>query len=266
MESDSPDILKKIVRSEQEDLHNRRTSVPIQVLEQRIKSCVNSQPRNLAGTLMGDSVRIIAEIKRATPSKGILLQNLDPTQLAKTYAENGAAAISVLTNEPFFQGSLHDMEMVHKTLKSTPIPILRKDFIFDPYQVCEARAYGADSVLLIVSMLSSSQLLELMNVAQQFWIQCLVEVHDEDELEMAIKSGAEIIGINNRNLHTFQTDLSVTERLAPRVPSDCIVVSESGIKTRDDILRVVESGANAILVGEALVTSKDPGNKLREMM
>ena len=265
MLADTPDILKKIVDVERKDLERRRAAAPLSDLERLVKDVGSPPPLNLAGSLMGDSTRVIAEVKRATPSKGVLREDIDAGALATTYADNGAAAISVLTNGPFFQGSLGDMSSIHGAVRSRNVPILRKDFLFDPYQVWEARAHGADAVLLIVAMLSPAQMSELMDAARRLWMQCLVEVHTERELETAVGAGAEIVGINNRDLHTFTTDLAVTERLAPRVPPDRIVVSESGISSREDVARVARAGAHAILVGEALVTSDDPGARLREL-
>ena len=266
MQTDTPDILKRIVEVERQDLERRRAGAPLGDLEHRVKDPDHPPPLNLAGSLMGMDTRIIAEVKRATPSKGVLREDIDAEALASTYADHGAAAISVLTNGPFFQGSLADMESVHGAARPRQVPVLRKDFLFDPYQVWEARAHGADAVLLIVAMLSPALMSELMDAARQLWMQCLVEVHTEGELETAVESGAEIVGINNRDLHTFVTDLAVTERLAPKLPPDRIVVSESGISSRDDVARVARAGAHAILVGEALVTSDDPGARLRELL
>ena len=266
MNSDTPDILKKIVETEQKDLATRKAELPIDELETRILSGERQYPLNFAGTLMGENIRVIAEIKRATPSKGVLRDKINPVDLANTYAQNSAAAVSILTNKPFFKGSLEDIELVRETLDQFKIPILRKDFIFDPYQICEARAFGADAILLIVSMLSSAQIKDLMDVAMHYWMQCLVEVHNEKELDIAINSGADIIGINNRNLRTFDTDLSVTEYLSSQIPDGIIVVSESGIKNSDDVKRVKDAGAHAILVGEALIKSDNPGEKLRGLV
>ena len=266
MQADTPDILKKIVDVERGDLERRRAEAPLSDLELRVKDAGHPPPLNLAGSLMGTETRIIAEVKRATPSKGVLRDDIDAPALASAYAENGAAAISVLTNGPFFQGSLEDMASVYGAVRPRGVPVLRKDFLFDPYQVVEARAHGADAVLLIVAMLSPALMSELMDAARHLWMQCLVEVHTEGELETAVESGADIVGINNRDLHTFVTDLAVTERLAPKLPPDRIVVSESGIGSRDDVARVARAGAHAILVGEALVTSDDPGARLRELV
>lgn len=260
---DTPDILKKIVEVKRREVERLKVESPLRNLEGHIERQV--APLNLAGSLMGDSVRIIAEVKKASPAKGLLRSNFDPRSLATVYADNGAAAVSVLTNADHFQGSIAHLESVHKAVNARGVPVLRKEFIFDPYQVYEARAYGADAILLIVSMLPAPKLTELLNLATQLWMQCLVEIHDEDELDIALETGAEIIGINNRDLRTFKTDLEVTERLASTVPEGKIIVSESGISQREHVLRVREAGAHAILVGRALVTAKDPGAKLREL-
>ncbi len=260
----APDILKRIVEVERRDVDRRKVESPLANLEKRIER--QGRPLNLAGALFGDAVRIIAEIKKASPAKGVLRSGVDPAHLANVYAENGAAAISVLTNAEHFRGSLDDLETVSGAVYSRGIPVLRKEFIFDPYQVYESRAFGADAILLIVAMLDSHTLKDLMELAQGLWMQCLVEVHDEDELRIALDAGAEIVGINNRDLHTFETDLEVTDRLAPTVPVGKIAVSESGISERAHIDRLAAAGAQAALIGEALVTAEDPGVKLRELV
>ncbi len=254
------DILDKIVEVKRREVERLKVEMPIAALEERIEA----QPPalNLAGALWGDSVRIIAEVKKASPSKGLLIENFDPTALANIYVENGAAAISVLTNVDHFQGSIEHMSAVHSVASRRQVPVLRKEFIFDPYQIYEARAFGADAILLIVAMLTPKRLKSLMELSQRFWMQCLVEVHHEDELKVALDAGAEIIGINNRDLHTFITDLAVTERLAPKIPFGKVVVSESGISERADLRRVKTAGAHAALIGEALVTAPDIGAKL----
>ena len=205
-------------------------------------------------------------MKRASPARGLLRADLDPAALASSYADNGAAAVSVLTNKDHFQGSIEDLEAVHGAVNPRGIPVLRKEFVFDPYQVYEARAHGADAVLLIVAMLDPGLLGELRSLTQELWMQSLIEVHDEAQLEQALAVDAEIIGINNRDLRTFKTDLEVTERLAPAVPAGKIVVSESGVSSRENIDRVRAAGAHAVLVGEALVTAADPGARLRGLV
>ena len=261
---DTPDILKEIVDVKRHEVERLKVEVPISDLEKRIEA--QTPALNLAGTLWGESVRIIAEIKKASPAKGLLRPDFDPVSLATAYAENGAAAISVLTNADHFQGSIQHMEAVRKAVNPRAIPVLRKEFIFDPYQVYEARAYGADAILLIVAMLTPEKLRHLLELAKTFWMQCLVEVHDAEELKLALDAGAEIVGINNRDLRTFKTDIEVTERLAPLIASDKVIVSESGIDNRDDVQRVKRAGAHAALVGEALVTATDVGAKLRELV
>ena len=260
----TPRILSEIVEAQRAEVERLKVAAPFAALER----CIERQaaPLNLAGALMGDSVRLIAEIKRASPARGVLKADVDPVALATAYADNGAAAISVLTNVEHFHGSIRDLEVVREAMYPRGIPVLRKEFIFDPYQVYEARAYGADAILLIVAILSPELLGELMDVSRKNWMQCLVEVHDRDELKIALDAGAEIIGLNNRDLRTFQVDLHLTERLARMVPEHKIIVSESGLSSRDDVQRVGRAGVHAVLVGEALVTSDDPGAKLRELL
>ena len=262
--TDTPDILRRIVEVKRREVERLKVERPVPALEKLIEA--KPPPLNLAGALWGDSVRIIAEVKKASPAKGLLRPGLDVVELASSYVENGAAAISVLTNVDHFQGSIEDLERVHGVAAPQSVPVLRKEFIFDPYQVFEARAHGADAILLIVAMLTRPLLRELMEVAKSLWLQCLVEVHDEGEIEAALEEEAEILGINNRDLRTFETDLSVTERLAKLVPEGKIVVSESGIGSRSDIRRVKGAGAHAALIGEAFVIAPDPGAKLRELV
>ena len=258
------DILEKIVEVKRREVECLKVEMPVSELEKRIEA--QRPALNFAGALWGDSVRIIAEVKKASPSKGLLRPDFDPASLAITYADNGAAAISVLTNVDHFQGSIEHLAAVHSVANPRSIPVLRKEFIFDPYQVYESRANGADAILLIVAMLTPECLAELLELAKMSWMQCLVEVHDEDELGIALDAGAEIVGINNRDLRTFVTDLAVTEQLAPRIPPDKIVVSESGINNREHIQRIKSAGAHAALIGEALVTAPDVGAKLRELV
>lgn len=261
--TDSPDILKKIVEVKSEEVERLKTDAPLDSLLARIEW--QADPLNFAANLKGAGVKVIAEVKRASPSRGVLRENLNPAWLATQYVKNGAAAISVLTNKDHFQGSLSDLEAAGAVAHTHTVPVLRKEFIFDPYQVHEARAYGADAILLIVSMLDTVALVGLKKLAQDYGMQCLVEVHDETEMDIAIEVGAEIIGINNRDLRTFHTTLDVTDRLGHRVPAESILVSESGLRTRDDLERVRRAGASAVLIGDALVSAPDPGVKLREL-
>ena len=262
--SHSPNVLKEIVRIKKVRVADAKKSLPLTSL----KNMINSQykPLNFAGALMGSEVRVIAEIKRASPSKGLFDENIDAKSLASIYADNGAAAISVLTNEDHFSGSIEDLEDTRSITYPKGIPVLRKEFIFDPYQIYEAKAFGADAILLIVAMLDKNQIIEFMDLASDLWLQCLIEIHEESELEVAIECNADIIGINNRDLHTFKTDLVNTEHLAPLVPSGKVVVSESGISTKEDVTRMYRAGAGAILVGESLVNSGNPAQALRGLL
>ena len=262
--SDTPDILKDIVELKRARVEERKKAFSLLELENLISKA--EKPLNFSGRLMGDGIRVIAEVKRASPSKGVLKEGLDAANLARAYAENGAAAISVLTNEDHFKGSIDDMVTAHSAVFTLGVPVLRKEFIFDPYQIYEARAFGADAILLIASMLDEQQIREFMGIARSIWIQCLIEVHNELELEKAVHCNADIIGINNRDLHTFDTTLEITERLAPLVPYGNIIVSESGISDREDVRRVQSAGVKAILVGESLVKSPDPGMALKALM
>ncbi len=257
-----PNILDEIVAAKRIELADSKKQISVAELE----SAAADQPRplNLSGALLGGGVRLIAEVKKASPSRGLLMPDFDHLKLAETYAANGAAAISCLTDLRF-QGELSFLQQIKDTGASQRAPVIRKDFLFDPYQVVETRAAGADAMLLIVAILEPAQLKELLDAAQAHWMQCLVEVHDEAELETALDVGAEIIGINNRDLRTFSTDLSVTERIAPLVPRGKQIVSESGIFTRDHIRQMNKVRVNAVLIGEALVTAPDVGEKVREL-
>lgn len=223
-------------------------------------------PLDFAKALRGDKIKLIAEVKKASPSRGLICADFDPVALSRTYAENGAAAISVLTEVSHFQGSLDHLLTIRRALGEKAVPLLRKDFIFDPYQIYESRAYGADALLLIVAILKESELGNLLALSHELGMKCLVEVHQESEIEVALRSGAQIIGINNRDLKSFAVDLGTTERLRRLIPPDHIVVSESGIKGRSDVERLRKWGVNAILVGEALMSSPDIPAKMRELL
>ena len=257
-----PSILDQIVAAKREELALQKKSVSLETLQDQIAS--QPRPLNLSGALMGGGTRLIAEVKKASPSRGLLLPDFDPVRLAGIYAGNGAAAISVLT-DPRFQGELDHLVQIKATGASQRAPVLRKDFMFEPYQVYEARASGADALLLIVAILSPQQLKELLDLSQELWMQCLVEVHDEGELQVALDAGAEVIGINNRDLRDFTTDLVVTDRLAPLVPRGKIIVSESGISNREHLQRLSRARVHGVLVGEALVTAPDIAEKVREL-
>ena len=259
---ETPSILDKIVAAKREELAEAKRATPLTEVESA--AAEQRRPLSLSEALRGTEIRLIAEVKKASPSRGLLSPDFDPVRLAGTYVANGAAAVSCLT-DPRFQGELAHLSAIKQSGASGSAPVLRKDFIFDPYQVCEARAAGADGILLIVAILDPSQLGELLGLAKSLTMECLVEVHAEDELETAVEAGADIIGINNRDLHTFTTDLAVTQRLAPMIPEGKVVVSESGIFTRNDLDLLAGANVNAVLVGEALVTAPDIGGKVREL-
>ncbi len=250
-------FLDRIVARTLSDLPARKSAAPIAVLEQRIAE--QSVPLSFEQAIRTDSLGIIAEIKRASPSKGVIADDIDAAAVANDYLSAGASAISVLTDGPFFSGSLDDLALVGSIAHghAIPRPALRKDFLVDPYQVTEARAFGADAVLLIVSLLRGDRLRQMLSEVHQLGMQALVEIHDECELDDAVEAGARIIGINNRNLKTFEVDLATTERLAPRIPTDRTIVAESGIHTREDARRVAAAGAHALLVGESLMLAND---------
>lgn len=212
--------------------------------------------------LQGDGISIIAEVKRASPSQGWLSPALEVTDLARAYARGGAAALSVLTEACWFKGGYADLAAARR---ATRLPLLCKDFFVDPYQVYEARIQGADAVLLIASVLSAEEMLLLMGQAQKLDLDCLVEVHDEAELEKTLAVGASLIGVNNRNLADFSVDLGTTLRLCPLIPGGITVVSESGIRSAGDARRLTDAGVDALLVGELLVSSPDPEARMREL-
>jgi len=266
--SELPAILDRIVAAKRQVLERRRRDEPAGILRTRLAQAA-APTRSLAQALRGPSLGLIAEVKRASPSRGVLRADLDPQALARTYAGSGAAAISVLTEEQHFQGSLGDLEAVRAVLdgRGDPHPpLLRKDFLFDAYHLFEARAYGADAVLLIVAILKPQLLAELLALARTLGLDCLVEVHDEQELERALAADAQIIGINNRDLRTFEVDVALTERLRPLIPEGRVVVAESGIHSRADVERLRALGVDAVLIGEALVTADDAAAKIRELL
>lgn len=257
-------ILEQIVQNKHRELDCSKQRVPLEKIQQQALS--KAPPLDLAMALESDSLQLIAEVKKASPSRGIICQNFNPVEIAKIYAENGAAAISVLTENKYFHGSLDYLHYIDCALDHTRPPLLRKDFIFDPYQIYEARAYGADALLLIVAILDPEQLQELLELSHLLGMRCLVESHNKEEIEIAVRSGARIIGINNRDLKTFAVDISVTEQLSSLVPTDRILISESGIKTSADIARLKSRGVKAVLVGETLLSSSDIKSRMRDLL
>jgi len=247
-------ILDQIVARKLDEIAALPTAIPV--------DRAAPEPRDFAGALRRDRVALIAEIKHASPSKGVLIDPFDPVALGRTYSEAGAAAISILTDRDFFQGSLDDLRAVRAAV---PTPILRKDFTIDARQIAEARTAGADAILLIVAILDDAKLRDLAQVAKDHGLAALVEVHTEAEMERALKLTPPLIGINNRDLHTFKVDLAATRRLAAMVPHDVTLVAESGIFTRADVEAVAGAGARAILVGESIVSSPDIGVQIRAL-
>jgi len=257
-------ILDQIVTNNRLELESRKRITPLAEL-QRV-ALEQPSPLDFASALRGDRIQLIAEVKKASPSRGIIRPNFNPAEIAQTYASNGASAISVLTEPKYFQGHLKHLRDIRDALRNKSLPLLRKDFLYDPYQVYESRAYGADSLLLIVAILTPEKLGELLGLSHELNMSCLVEVHNEAELEIALRSGARIIGINNRDLQTFTVDLTVTERLRPLIPPDRIVVSESGIKDRSDIEKLGKWGVDAVLIGESLMSAPNIATKMEELL
>ena len=257
-------ILDQIVASNKLELEARKLSSPIEELKKAASE--QTPPLDYASALRRDCIQLIAEVKRASPSKGVIRLNFDPVGIAQTYVNNGASAISVLTETKYFQGNLNYLRDIRNMPGSRRVPLLRKDFLFDTYQVYESRAYGADSLLLIVAILTSERLEELLRLSHELGMECLVEVHNKAELEIALNSEAEVIGINNRDLNTFTVDLNTTEHLRPLIPPDIIVVSESGIKNRGDMEKLKGWGVDAVLVGESLLSAPDVATKMKELL
>lgn len=253
-------ILDDIVANTRQELAEAKRRLPLSALLDRAKEA--PPPRDYAGALRGDDIRLIAEIKRASPSKGTLRTDVDPPAVAASYVEAGAHAISVLTDRKFFQGSLDDLARVSR---SCALPLLRKDFVVDPYQVYEAVAAGASSALLIVGILDDAELADLIALQRSLGMEPQVEVHDEVQVERALKADALIVGINNRDLRNFRVDLATTERLRPLIPPDRVVVSESGIHTAADVARLRRAGVQAMHIGESLMASPNPAQKVRDL-
>lgn len=262
--SNTPDRLAEILRHKAAEVTARAAELPLPALSARVEAA--SPPRGFANALHRKmeqgSPAVIAEIKRASPSKGVLRPNLDPAEIARAYESAGAACLSVLTDEAFFRGSLLDFKLARG---SSALPVLRKDFMLDAWQIYESRLIGADCVLLIVAALGDAALQELCVLAMDLGMDVLMEVHDREELDRALATPAVLIGINNRNLHTFETDLSITLDLKPLVPADRLMISESGISEPADVEKLKGAGVKAFLVGEALMCAPDPGTHLQQL-
>ena len=256
-------ILDAITEKKRERLARVKGKVPLRKLKSKIPD--TGKPRDFRGAIRRGKgrVRLIAEIKKASPSKGAIRRDFDPLEIARIYEEKRVDAISVLTEKDFFSGELDFIPAVKGAVTR---PVLRKDFIFDEYQVYESRVYGADAILLIASLLDRTRAEEYLHLCSELGLSVLFEVHGPDELEKALRLNADIIGINNRDLKTLTVDLNTTFLLKREIPSDRVVVSESGIKTRNDVVRLEEAGVDAVLIGTSLMESEDIGKKIDELM
>ena len=264
MSSDTPDILVKILNRKREEITERSAKVSIEQLRQQCQSAdaVRGFIKSIENKIANKQSAVIAEIKKASPSKGLLRENFIPAEIAKSYADHGAACLSVLTDKDYFQG---DEEYLKQARAACTLPVIRKDFIIDPYQVYEARAIDADCILLIVAALDDETLQSLFDLAHELGMDVLMEVHDKDEMRRALKTGARLIGINNRNLRNFDTSLDTTLSMLDMVNDSHTLVTESGIHTKDDVQLMRDNNVNAFLVGEAFMRADSPGEKLAEL-
>ena len=262
--ADQADILKTILRRKAEEISERAATTSQQELAARAREAgsVRGFIAAIERRIAAGQAAVIAEIKKASPSKGVLREDFKPAEIASSYQRHGAACLSVLTDRDFFQGG---EDYLQQARKACSLPVIRKDFIIDPYQVVEARAIDADCILLIVAALDDEMLHRLLDQAHELQMDVLVEVHDEAELDRALATGARLIGINNRNLRTFETSLATTLDMLGRIPDDRIVVTESGIHPRDDVRLMRDHNVNTFLVGEAFMKADDPGQKLAEL-
>lgn len=259
-------ILEKIYQDKLIEVRNKKKQTPAQELCAQIKCSIN-KPKDFAAAieekLKQNKVAIIAEVKKASPSKGIIREDFDPVKIAKIYEDNGAVCLSVLTDEKYFMGKNEYLTAIRKEVN---LPILRKDFIVDPYQIWEAKLIGADCILLIMAMISDELAAKLEQTAIESGMSVLIEVHDEEELKRALKLKSRLIGINNRNLKTFEVSLETSKILAAQIPSDKIIICESGIFTNDDILQMQKVGINSFLIGESLMRQEDIGLALKNLL
>ena len=255
-------ILDDIIAHKKEELAETKRRTPLSEIKQRI---ADSAPTRGFGKALSPStdIRLIAEVKKASPSKGVIREDFDPVKIADVYQESGAACLSVLTEKQFFQGDLAYLGLIRKQVD---LPLLRKDFIVEEYQIHEARAFGADAILLIAACLDRGQMQDYLGIASGLGLDVLVESHTYKELDKSLLAGARLVGINNRNLMTFEVTLQTTLDLLKDIPDDRVVVSESGIRTRDDVVMLQNAGVDAILVGESLMREKDIGKKVMELL
>lgn len=264
MNNKTPDILIKILDRKREEINERSAKVSISELKQRCENAdaVRGFIKSIENKINNDKSAVIAEIKKASPSKGLLRENFEPAEIARSYADHGAACLSILTDKDYFQG--HE-EYLKQARAACELPVIRKDFIIDSYQVYEARAIDADCILLIVAALEDEVLQSLFDLAVELGMDVLMEVHDEQEMRRALKTGARLIGINNRNLRNFDTSLETTLSMRGMVGESHILVTESGIHSKNDVQLMRDNGVNAFLVGEAFMRADDPGEKLAEL-
>ncbi len=264
MPNATPDILKKILATKAQEITQRSARKPLAVLKEEAAKAPVVRPfvDALKSTIAAGKPAVIAEIKKASPSKGVMREHFVPAEIAKSYAKGGASCLSVLTDRDYFQGSEAYLQSARDACQ---LPVLRKDFTIDPYQVYEARAIGADCILLIVSALQDSRMAELYQLATELGMDALIEVHDAAELQRALKLDAPLIGINNRNLRTFDTDLQTTIDLLQQIPAERLVVTESGIHSKQDVQLMRDHQVHTFLVGEAFMRADNPGNELKEL-
>lgn len=262
--SDTPDILKKILQRKREEIAERSQKISLDKMESMARAAmpVRGFINAIEAKIKQGKPGIIAEIKKASPSKGVIRENFEPVAIARSYEQHGAACLSILTDRDFFQG--HE-DFLQQARAATKLPVIRKDFIIDSYQVYEARAINADCILLIVSALDDARLNELLALAHQLGMDVLMEVHDREEMQRAIRSGARLIGINNRNLRTFELSLNTTLDMLAMVPADRLLVTESGILAPQDVKLMRDHNVHAFLVGEAFMKAENPGEKLSEL-
>lgn len=255
------DVLERILGARRQALALAKQATPAVKVEER--AAVAPPVRDFAAALGGDGLNIIAELKKASPSRGVLHRHYNPAVLAPALEKAGAAALSVLTEPEFFQGGLEDLQVARKL---SGLPVLRKDLLFDPYQLYEARAIGADAFLLIAAILGPAELRRLVTLGRQLGMAALVEVHTAEELAQALEAGAEMVGVNNRDLKTFEVSLETSQRLVDAIPDGCWAVSESGLRARDDLMRLRAAGFDAFLVGEFLMQAPEPAQALRQLL
>lgn len=260
-QAQSGTILDRIVEARRASMDKRRRLHPLPVLRMAVQQA--APPRDFLASLRRPGLNIIAELKKASPSRGIIRADFDAKSLSVSLAGAGAAALSVLTEEDFFRGSLANLRV---TRAAVEIPVLRKDFLFDPWQIWEARSVNADSFLLIAAILADGQLSELMATGRELGMEPLVEVHSHEELARVLRAGARIIGVNNRDLRTFETRLETSLELIREIPRDCLAVSESGLRTAADLARLRDAGFSAFLIGESLMQAPDPAAALRALL